>query len=202
MISCVNKPFPGYFEPRRRQPEDANIVLHIAWMILKYDCHINVEYSVGVQLFQYLYKYFFKGHDEANWTVKERSPQTAPTDPTSGHKPIDEIRDYERGRYLSSIEAATRIASFHISDRKPAVKRLPIHLPGRQRGQMARKDGSESDGTLLVRYMTRPRHPRLDTMTYLEFGAQCRLVTHDPEKELHELEVLENEIPGHPRMRN
>lgn len=201
MISCVNKPFPGYFEPRRRQPEDANIVLHIAWMILKYDCHINVEYSVGVQLFQYLYKYFFKGHDEANWTVKKRSPQTAPTDPTSGHKPIDEIRDYERGRYLSSIEAATRIASFHISDRKPAVKRLPIHLPGRQHGQMARKDGSESDGTLLVRYMTRPRHPRLDTMTYLEFGAQCRLVTHDPEKELHELEVLENEIPGHPRMR-
>jgi hypothetical protein len=30
------------------------------------------------------------------------------------------------------------------------VKRLPIHLPGRQYSQMVRKDGSESDGTLLV----------------------------------------------------
>lgn len=114
---------------------------------------------------------------------------------------MDEIRDYERGRYLSSIEAATRLASFHISQKQPGVKRLPIYLPSRQYSQMPRKDGSESDGTLLVRYMTRPRRPELDGLTYVEFGSKCRLEKHDPDKDLHPLQVLEDEHPGHPRMR-
>jgi hypothetical protein len=66
---------------------------------------------------------------------------------------------------------------------------------------MARKDGSESDGTLLVRYMARPRHPDLDPMTYVEFGSKCRLEKHDPGKEIHALEILEDEYPTRPRMR-
>jgi hypothetical protein len=43
-----------------------------------------------------------------------------------------------------------RLASFHILEKNPGVKRLPIHLPGRQQGQIARNNGNESDGTLLV----------------------------------------------------
>jgi hypothetical protein len=50
-------------------------------------------------------------------------------------KSVDEIWNYERGRYLSSIEAATRLASFHISQKHLGVKQLPIHLPGRQYSQ-------------------------------------------------------------------
>jgi hypothetical protein len=100
-----------------------------------------------------------------------------------------------------AIGAATRLASFHISEKDPGVKRLPIHLPGRHYGQMARKNGSESDAILLVRYMARPRHPDLDQMTYIEFGAKCRLEKHDPDKEMHPLKVLEDEYPGRPRMR-
>jgi hypothetical protein len=145
------KCFTGYFEPRRREKEDEFVVSHIPWLIHKYDCHINVEYSMGVNLFQYLFKYFYKGVNETNWSVRT-TPKDSGDQSRSIRKPVDEIKDHERGRYLSSIEAATRIASFHITEKKPAVKRLPIHLPGKQRGQMARKDGSESDGTLLVRY--------------------------------------------------
>jgi hypothetical protein len=104
---------------------------------------------------------------------------------TSSRKSVDEIRDYERGWYLSCIEAATRLASFHISEEQPGVKRLPIQLPGRHHGQMARKNGSESDATLLVRYMSRPRHPELDDLTYVEFGSRCRLEKHDPDEEMH-----------------
>ena len=155
---------------------------------------------MGVNLFQYLFKYFYKGPDESNWTIRK-----TPRDPTGrsalAREPVDEIKDYERGRYLSSIEAATRIASFHITEKKPGVKHLPIHLPGRQHGQMARKDGSESDGTFLVRYMARPRHPSLDNMTYIEFGSQCRLVKHDPSQQMHPLEILEDEYLTRPRMR-
>jgi hypothetical protein len=36
---------------------------------MKYDCHINVELSTGVAHFQYLFKYFFKSLDQANWKV-------------------------------------------------------------------------------------------------------------------------------------
>jgi hypothetical protein len=114
---------------------------------------------------------------------------------------VDEIRDYERGRYLSSIEAAARLASFHISEKQPAVKHLPIHLPGRQYSQMARKNGSESHATLLVQSLSRPRHPLLDDLTYVEFGSQCRLEKHDPNEEMHPLQVLEDEYPNRPRMR-
>jgi hypothetical protein len=130
----------GYFEHRRRSPEDAFIVSHIPWLILKYDCHINVEFSTTVALFQYLFKYFFgKPPDQANWKVQTLQSSTTDNQPrTSSRKSVDEIRDYERGRYLSCIEAATHLAPFHISEKQPRVKRLPIHLPGRHHGQMAR----------------------------------------------------------------
>ncbi|KAJ7303427.1 hypothetical protein DFH08DRAFT_722225, partial [Mycena albidolilacea] len=98
-------------------------------------------------------------------------------------------------------EAATRLASFHITEKHPGVKRLPIHLPGRQHGQMARKDGSQSDATLLVRYLARPRHPELDNMSYIEFGEKCRLEKHRLDEDMHPLQVLEDEYPGRPRMR-
>jgi hypothetical protein len=64
----------GYFEHRRRHTEDSLIVSHIASLILKYDCHINVEFSSGVHLFQYFFKYFFKPLDHANWTVSIEQP--------------------------------------------------------------------------------------------------------------------------------
>ena len=107
---CIELPSPGYFEHRRRDEEDRLIVSHIAWLILKYDCHINVEFSTGVQLFQYLFKYFFKPLDSANWKVTIEHPAENIPRPLGGRKPIDQIRDYERGRYLSSIEAATQPA--------------------------------------------------------------------------------------------
>jgi hypothetical protein len=132
--SRIEFPFPGYFEHRRRNEEDRLIVSHIAWLILKYDCHINVEFSTGVQLFQYLFKYFFKPLDSANWKVTIEHPADNIPRSLGVRKPIDEIRDYERGRYLSSIEAATRLASFHITQKDPGVKRLPIHLPEKQYG--------------------------------------------------------------------
>jgi hypothetical protein len=49
--------------------------------------------------------------------------------------------------------------------------------------------------------MTRLSHPELDNMTYVEFGSKCRLEKHDPNKEMHPLQILENEHPNHPRMR-
>ncbi|KAJ7624190.1 hypothetical protein B0H17DRAFT_1151318 [Mycena rosella] len=70
----------GYFEPRRRHEEDANI------------------------------------------------SRTRQRDNHQQEKPVDEIKDYERGRYLSSIEAATRIAHF-TSLTESLCQKTSIHLP-------------------------------------------------------------------------
>ncbi|KAJ7921058.1 hypothetical protein B0H13DRAFT_2318811 [Mycena leptocephala] len=78
----------GYFEHRRHRREDEFVASHIAWLILKYDCHINVEYSMGVNLFQYLFKYFY----ETNWSVRT-TPRDTGEQSGSIRKPVDEIRD-------------------------------------------------------------------------------------------------------------
>jgi hypothetical protein len=160
-------------------------------LILKYDCHINIEFSTGIQLFQYLLQYFFKPVDQENWTVQSSELATG-SGTSQNRKPVDEVRDYERGRYLSSIEAATRLASFHLTTKQPGVKPLPIHLPGRQHGQMARKNGSQPGATLLARYLARPQHPWLDHLMYIEFGSWCYLEKHDPDKEMHDLQIGES----------
>jgi hypothetical protein len=118
---CVDKLSiqAGYFQPCCTQLEDCNIILNIPYLTAKYDCHINFKWSAFVNLFQYLFKYFYKGPDETNWAVRptEKKPSL-----TGKRQPIDQIKDYERGRYLSSIEAATCLASFHISEKNPGVK--------------------------------------------------------------------------------
>jgi hypothetical protein len=35
------------------------------YLLLKYDCHINVETYVSMKGIKYLYKYYFKGPDHA-----------------------------------------------------------------------------------------------------------------------------------------
>ncbi|KAJ6609918.1 hypothetical protein B0H10DRAFT_1954218 [Mycena sp. CBHHK59/15] len=80
--------------------QDQFIVSDIPWLILKYDCHINVEFSMGVNLFQYLFKYFFKAVDKANWKIVKQSLELYTMDTTrtvTGRKPVDEIKDYKQG---------------------------------------------------------------------------------------------------------
>ena len=41
------------------------IVAYNTYLLLKYDCHINVTVCATVKSFKYLYKYIFMGHDVA-----------------------------------------------------------------------------------------------------------------------------------------
>ncbi len=190
----------GYFEPRRCMAEDAYVVPHISYWIVKFDSHINVEFSALVSLFQYLFKYFFKGPDEVDWKISKVDLQQ-PNSSKSKRPLIDQIRDYEHGRYLTATEVAYWLASFHITRKHPAVKPLLICLPGCQHIQMRRKDNSQSDGTLLEWYMSCPCHPQLDWMTYTEFGRQCYMVHHNASKPLCPWEILKEQHQGRPQQR-
>ncbi|XP_031333941.1 uncharacterized protein LOC116163953 [Photinus pyralis] len=85
-----------------------------------YKAHINVEYCNSVKSIKYICKYVNKGSDMAIFGV---APENN----------LDEIRQYQLGRYISSNEAIWRIFAFPIHERYPTVVHLAVHLENGQR---------------------------------------------------------------------
>ena len=93
------------------------IVPYNPYLLLRYDCHLNVEVCTSIKAVKYLYKYIHKGPDRANLDVTD---------------PADEITMHLDARYVAAPEATWRILRFPMHDKSHAVERLPVHLP---RGQ-------------------------------------------------------------------
>jgi len=93
------------------------IVPYNPYLLLRYDCHINVEVCTSIKAVKYLYKYIHKGPDRANLVVADA---------------MDEISTHLDARYVAAPEAVWRIFRFPLHDKSHAVERLPVHLP---RGQ-------------------------------------------------------------------
>jgi len=93
------------------------IVPYNPYLLLRYDCHLNVEVCTSIKAVKYLYKYIHKGPDRANMQVGD---------------PADEISMHLDARYVAAPEATWRIMRFSMHDKSHAVERLPVHLP---RGQ-------------------------------------------------------------------
>ena len=70
----------------------------------------------------YLYKYIYKGHDHVRYALQDgaQSENTA----------VDEIAQYILTCYVGSAEAAWRLLGYTVNRPHPAVKVLPVHLPG------------------------------------------------------------------------
>ena len=133
----------GYPLYRRRSPEDGGIKTEIPvrinnsiqkieidnkWVVPYcpllsriFQAHINVEYCNSVKSIKYICKYVNKGSDQAVFGLKK--------DGTA----IDEINQYQLGRYISSNEAIWRILNFPIHERYPTVVHLAVHLENGQR---------------------------------------------------------------------
>ena len=102
-------------------------------MSLKYNCHINLEICTSVKACKYLYKYCFKGHDRCEVEVVVAAPagaSGAPGAPAPADR--DEIKEYIDCRYVSSCEACWRLFGFELSNIRPHVVRLAVHLPNGQ----------------------------------------------------------------------
>nr|XP_017217080.1 PREDICTED: uncharacterized protein LOC108194638 [Daucus carota subsp. sativus] len=129
--------FPMY--KRRRQ----DITVHVRnadldnqWVVpynrdllVKYQCHMNIEICCHARSLKYLFKYYLKGHDTATIHVTGRKKRTTNS---NGDEPIDEIDAYFDGRYICGAESAYRIFGFPIHHRTISVERLPFHLPGQK----------------------------------------------------------------------
>lgn len=93
-----------------------NVVPYNPYLLLKYNCHINVEVCSTIASIKYLYKYVYKGGDRARVT-----------------EDVDEIQNYLDGRYVSNIEACYRLFEFDLHGRSHTVVSLDVHLKDQQK---------------------------------------------------------------------
>ncbi|XP_021722674.1 uncharacterized protein LOC110690153 [Chenopodium quinoa] len=122
----------GYPIYRRRETGEKvpirNAELDNQWVIpynpylsLLFDCHLNVEVCSTIKAVKYLYKYVYKVHDRISYNVV-----------SSNSEVVDEIKQYQSGRWVSPCEAAWRIFSYDLFKMYPPVLPLQVHLPNMQ----------------------------------------------------------------------
>ena len=96
------------------------VVPYSPYLSLTYNCHINVECCASPKAAQYIYKYVTKGNDRA-MVMTEVEGQVR-----------NEIQEYQDLRSVGSSEAAWHLMNFPITEQKPAVKALRVHLRDQQ----------------------------------------------------------------------
>ena len=111
--------------------DNAYVVPYNPGLLLKYNCHINVEICSTIQAIKYVYKYVYKGPDKAFVSVAE------------GESEASECQRFLNARSIGPSEACYRIFGFPINGQKPFVKDLIIHLPNQQNVYYNDKDNHE-----------------------------------------------------------
>uniref|UniRef100_A0A8I6YG17 Helitron helicase-like domain-containing protein n=1 Tax=Hordeum vulgare subsp. vulgare TaxID=112509 RepID=A0A8I6YG17_HORVV len=97
------------------------VVPYNPFLLMTYNCHINVEACSSIKAVKYLFKYIYKGHDKASFEFEQ--------DIISDGGIINEIRQYRDARYISPPEAIYRIFGFKMFGVCPFVLQLQLHLP-------------------------------------------------------------------------
>ncbi|XP_021744716.1 uncharacterized protein LOC110710693 [Chenopodium quinoa] len=103
---------------RNAQLDNQWVIPYNPYLSMLFDCHLNVEVCSTIKAVKYLYKYVYKGHDRISYNVVG-----------SNSEPVDEIHQYQSGRWVPPCEAAWRIFSFDLFEMHPSVLPLQVHLP-------------------------------------------------------------------------
>ena len=137
----VNK----YCRTTRQVVEMTNqhVVPYNRGLLLKYNCHMNVEVCSTVKAVKYIYKYIYKGHDQADVQLQVVTPQA--------DQQRDEVETFIATRYVSAPEAMWRILAFRIDDSNYTVVRLTVHLPGQQPVSFVEGNAQEAAQAALCR---------------------------------------------------
>ncbi|XP_074342440.1 uncharacterized protein LOC141679997 [Apium graveolens] len=100
-------------------------------LLIRFQCHTNLENYNSSRSLKYLFKYCLKGHDIATMCLlKKTNNENGCTTPITPEKrPLDEVKQYLDERYVCTSEASWGIFGFNIHSCWPSIERLPIHLP-------------------------------------------------------------------------
>ncbi|XP_021751345.1 uncharacterized protein LOC110717011 [Chenopodium quinoa] len=106
---------------RRDELDNQWVVPYNPYLLLMFDCHINVEVCSTIKAVKYLYKYVYKGHDRISFKISA----------TNDNK-VDEIEQFQSGRWVSPCEGVWRKFGFDLYEIYPPVMPLPVHLSNMQ----------------------------------------------------------------------
>ncbi|XP_061343010.1 uncharacterized protein LOC133289157 [Gastrolobium bilobum] len=145
--------------------DNCYVVPYNAKLLLKYQAHINVEYTCQSSAIKYLFKYIHKGQDRVTAAINHSD---------------DEIKMFYDCRYVSACEAAWRIFRFEIHYRFPPVQRLPFHLPNEKSVVFNDhasitdvKTRAESRQSMFESWMdANKKYPEGRNLTYAEYPTQ------------------------------
>jgi hypothetical protein len=134
-----------------------------------YNCHINVEACSSIKAVKYLFKYIYKGHDRASFSVD-------PAADTDGGV-INEIKQYRDARFVGPPESIHRICAFPMYGVSPSVLQLQLHLENMQSVTFNEGDNLEdvisrdsSSNTMLTQYFKMNKvDPYARNFLYKEF---------------------------------
>jgi PIF1-like helicase/Helitron helicase-like domain at N-terminus/Helicase len=105
------------------------VVPYNPYLLLKYECHINVEICSSVKSVKYLYKYVFKGHDACSMHIHQG---VAEGENPENRFNYDEIEQFVDSRYVSPPEAMWRLFKFPLHGKSHTIIRLAVHLEGQE----------------------------------------------------------------------
>ena len=154
----------GRLHYRRRKEEDRWVTPYIPALLQTLDCHIYCDICSSATIFLYLFKYLFKGPDQAKFSFRNLSADT------EDFEVVDEFQDYMNSRYLSTSEGVYRILGFNIVYKNPSVRCLPVHLENKNLPRMKRTHAMDfSTLTDLLCYFKRPTNEMHQNLTYANF---------------------------------
>ena len=141
-------------------------------LLMRYNCHINIEVCNSIKCAKYLYKYVFKGHDHVSASINQARAHM-----DGQPLVINEIKQYRDGRCITAIEAIYRLYDFPLYDMSPSVLQMQVHLLGKHMvAYKARDDlnnvvrNPNSQRSMLTEYFsTNMYNPGAQKYLYREF---------------------------------
>ncbi|PIA35178.1 hypothetical protein AQUCO_03600084v1 [Aquilegia coerulea] len=109
---------PSFINNHGIQVDNSWVVPYNAWLLKKYNCHINVEICSTIKCVKYLYKYVYKGPDRVSMEVR-----------SAENTQKDEIKQFVDARWVCPQESVWRIFKFPLNKMYPSVYSLDVHTP-------------------------------------------------------------------------
>ena len=146
--------------------DNSYVVPYNPGLLLKYNCHINVEICSTLQAIKYVYKYVYKGPDRAFVSVD------------GTEKNASECHKFLNARSIGPSEACYRIFGFPINGQYPVVQDLIVHLPNKQDVYYEENENYEDINlnnlkwtkTQLLQYFLNNAKEKADPLTVRERG--------------------------------
>ena len=116
-------------ELRRHTVNDSWVVPYNPHLLMKFNCHMNVEVCITVKSVKYIFKYIHKGNGAAHIEIRQN------------YLNHDEILQHLNARYVGPHQAVFRIMQYKMREKSHTIIRLAVHLPLQQ--NIYYRDGNE-----------------------------------------------------------